>query len=145
MKNEGKLEQLRVLIARVEKKLKDIKTLDMAGLSPWWPTLEQKTLAIYEDLRILLPLATEVQPYMAKQINTMKGAVVAMRIDSYNRMNDVTASIAAGKPVHQEPEICEAMRGHGIDDPTSRRAIEFCIYECPYQLRCLATEPGTQP
>ena len=142
MKNDKKLKHLRVLIDRINRNLKDIEHLHMASLSPLWAELEKKALAIYEDLRILLPLAAEVQPPMIELINTLREAVVAMRIDSYNRLNDVTASIAAGEPVHQEPTVCEAMLAHGISDPTSQRAIDYCTSECPYQLRCLATEPA---
>lgn len=152
MKNEGKSEQLRVLIARINKNLEDIENLDMASLSPWWPTLSEKALAINEDLRILLPLAAEVQPAMAKEILTLKEAVVNMRISSYNLMNDM-AMEAAGRPVPQEWEGCEAMKAHGIfacpavrafgtSTPEELRAIEFCINECRHQTRCLANEPA---
>lgn len=129
-------EQLRVLIARVEKNLRDIESLDMAGLTPWWPTLEAKARAINDDLRIALPLAAEVQPYMVDEICKLKEAVVNFRIDSYNRMNDVTAG------GHQEAEVCFAMKAHGITNQNSQRGIEFCLNECPYQTRCLATEPA---
>ena len=137
MENENKLGQLGVLAARVEKNLKDIADFDMAGLAPWWPTLQEKSLAINEDLRILLPLAAEVHPSMVVPVNKMKAAVVKMRIDSYNRMNDVTAG------GHQEPEVCEAMKAHGIELCSSKRAEVFCLEECPYQARCLSPTEGT--
>lgn len=138
MKNEGKLGQLRVLIDRITKNVKDIENLDMAGLSPWWPTLEQKALTINEDLRILLPLAAEVKPLMVKEIISLKEAVVNMRIDSYNLMNDVTAG------EHQDPELYDVMKAHGFKDHYSQRAQDFCVNECPYQARCLASKPAGQ-
>ena len=141
MKSEGKSKQFKILMARIGQNVKDIENLSMADLYPWWPTLEEKAKAVSDDLRILLPLAAEMQPYMVKRLNTLKEAVVNMRISAYNLMNDVTQSAAAGKPVHQEKEICEAMKAHGITHPNSPRGIGFCTHECPYQARCLAIEP----
>lgn len=142
MKTDMKLRRLRVLIDRINKNLDDIEDFDMAALAPWWPTLEARALAITEDLPILLGLAAEVQPVMAREILSLKEAVVNMRIDSYNRMNDITASMAAGEPVHQEPEVCEAMKARGISDHKTECAQDFCLEECPYQARCLASEPA---
>ncbi len=137
MNYKSKLKHIRDLIARIEKNLADIEGLAMADLSPMWSTLSEKSLAINEDLRILLPLAAEVQPVMVKEIRLLKEQVVNMRIDSYNRMNDITAG------AHGDPVICESMRAHGCKDHYSQWAQDFCISECPYQARCLANEPGS--
>ena len=136
MANESKLEQIRSLIARVEKNLQDIESLDMAGLAPWWPTLSEKALAINEDLRVLIPLAAEVHPVMVKEIRLLKEQVVNMRIDCYNRLGDVTAG------ERKDPELCGSMKAHSYQDHYSQHAQDFCISECPHQDRCLATEPG---
>lgn len=40
MNNERKLELIKTMLARIGQNLKDIEIQNMAGLTPWWPTLE---------------------------------------------------------------------------------------------------------
>lgn len=147
MSNERKLELLQIIVDRVNQNMKVAyaisSRLARTDLPALWPELEKTMLDIVEDLRIALPLAAEAPPSIVSRFGKMKEAIVNLRIACYNKMNDVAASKASGKPVHQEARACEAMLAHGISDAKSERGIQFCLKECPYQRRCIAIEPAS--
>ncbi len=89
MKNESKLEQLQIIVTRINLNFDTLSRFNMADLPNWWKGLEETALGIVDDLRIALPLAAEVQPLMVEAIINLKEAVVNMRIDSFNRMKEV--------------------------------------------------------
>lgn len=131
MKNEGKSEQLKILLARVDKDMEVIKSLDMSD-EDWWDDFEARAKLICDNLESAMQLACDVEPSEVEDIIALRERLVNMRVEAYEKMCDIEGIPIVFRHVEPVTGQCAAMMVKGLDHE-SEEGMRYCTGECPYR------------